>query len=215
MSNSLVTTDVIVLRKMPYQESSLILGTLSAEFGRIDLIAKGARKLSKKHFPAFDLFREVQVTFPHNGKDNLHNATNAELIQSNDSLANIPESFETAIKIADFILKNSAPDLPSPLLYDAMRNILRNWALQGDKQEFPWTRQQCSVIIKTSYLYENGLLPDLGEPETKQSYQQQQIIESIIECGNEGAQLPKLDNFWWLQLNKWLNQLIKHHQLKY
>ena len=157
----------------------------------------------------------MQVTFPHNGKDNLHSATNAELIQSNDSLANIPENFETASKIADFILKNSAPDLPSPLVYDAMRNILRNWALQGDKQEFPWTHQQCAVIIKTSYLYENGLLPDFGEPSSKQAYQQQQIIESIIECGNEGVQLPDLDDVWWQQLNKWLNQLIKHNQLKY
>lgn len=215
MSNSLVTTNVIILRKMPYKESSLILGTLSAEFGKIDLIAKGARKLSKKQFPAFDLFREVQVTFPNTGNDNLHSATNAELIQSNDALANIPENFETASKIADFILKNSAPDLPSPLVYDAMRNILRNWALQGDKQEFPWTSQQCSVVIKTSYLYENGLLPDLGEPETKQAYEQQQIIENIIECGNEGAPLQKLSDTWWFQLNKWLNQLIKHHQLKY
>ena len=215
MSNSLVSSNVIILRKMPYQESSLILGTLSAEFGKIDLIAKGARKLSKKQFPAFDLFREVQVTFPNNGKDNLHSATNAELIQSNDALANVPENFEIASKIADFILKNSVPDLPSPLVYDAMRNILRNWALEGDKQEHPWTSQQCSVIIKTSYLYENGLLPDLGEPETKQAYQQQQIIENILECGNEGAPMPVLDDVWWVQLNKWLNQLIKQHQLKY
>lgn len=215
MSDSLVSSNVIVLRKMPYKESSLILGTLSAEFGKIDLIAKGARKLSKKQFPAFDLFREVQVSFSNTGKDNLHTAINAELIRSNDALANIPENFETAGKIADFILKNSAPDLPSPLVYDALRNILRNWALEGDKQDFPWTRQQCSVIIKTSYLYENGLLPDLGEPETKQAYQQQRIIEKIIECGNEGTPLPDLSDFWWSQLNKWLNQLIKHHQLKY
>ena len=215
MSDSLVNSNVIVLRKMPYKESSLILGTLSAEFGKIDLIAKGARKLSKKQFPAFDLFREVQVSFSNTGKDNLHTATNAELIQSNDALANIPENFEAAGRIADFILKNSAPDLPSPLVYDAMRNILRNWALEGDKQEFPWTRQQCSVIIKTSYLYENGLLPDFGEPESKQAYQQQQIIERILESGNEGIPLPNLSDSWWTQLNKWLNQLIKHHQLKY
>lgn len=215
MSNSLETTNVIILRKMAYKESSLILGTLSAEFGKIDLIAKGARKLSKKQFPAFDLFREVQVSFSNTGRENLHNTANAELIQSNDALANIPENFETASRIADFILKNSAPDLPSPLVYDAMRNILRNWALQGDKQEFPWTKLQCSVIIKTSYLYENGLLPDIGEPKTKQAYHHQQIIENIIESGNEGAPLPDLNENWWLQLNKWLNQLIKHHQLKY
>ncbi len=215
MSNSLETTNVIILRKMPYKESSLILGALSAEFGKIDLIARGARKLSKKQFPAFDLFREVQITFPNNAKSNLHTATNAELIKSNDSLANIPENFEAAVKTGDFILKNSVPNLPSPLVYEAMRNILRNWALQGEKEKFPWTRRQCSVIIKTSYLYENGLLPGLAEPETEQAYQQQRIIEAVIESGNEGTSLPPLDDAWWIQLNKWLNQLIKHHQLKY
>ena len=193
----------------------MILGALSAEFGKLDIIAKGARKLSKKQFPAFDLFREVQVSFSNTGKSDLHTATNAELIQSNDSLANIPENFETAIKISDFILKNSAPDLPSPLVYDALRNILRNWALQGEKQDFPWTNRQCSVIIKTSYLYENGLLPELDEPETKAAYRQQQIIETIIEGGNEGRALPALNAAWWEQLNKWLNHIIKQHQLKY
>jgi recombinational DNA repair protein (RecF pathway) len=215
MSDSLETTNVLILRKMPYMESSLILGTISAEYGKIELIAKGARKLSNKKFPAFDLFREVQVTFNNNGKDTLHTAANAELIHSNDSLANIPENFETAVKIGDFILKNSAPDLPSPLVYDAMRNVLRNWSLQGEKEAFPWSSQQCSVIIKTSYLYENGLLPDFGEPEDKQAYQQQKLIESIIECGNEGRVLPALDNAWWARLNKWLNVIIKQHQLKY
>ena len=214
MSN-LENTNVLILRKMPYQESSLILGTISAEFGKIELIAKGARKLSKKHFPAFDLFREVQITFPHDGKDKLHTATNAEIVQSNDSLANIPQNFETALKIGDFILKNSAPDLPSPLVYDAMRNVLRNWALQGEKQQFPWSVLQCSVIIKMSYLYENGLLPEFDEPESKSAYQQQQLIERIIECGNEGTPLPELNDAWWKQLNKWLNHLIKQHQLKY
>lgn len=200
---------------MPYRESSLILGALSGEFGRVDLIAKGARKLSQKQFPAFDLFREVQVTFSNRGQDNLHTAASAELLRSNDALANIPENFATAAKIGDFILKNSAPELPSPLVYDALRNILRNWALEGEKREHPWTGQQCSVIIKTSYLYENGLLPDFDEPESKQAYQQQRMIEKIIECGNEGAPLPVLDAAWWLRLNKWLNRLIKHHQLKY
>ncbi|MFA6714971.1 MAG: recombination protein O N-terminal domain-containing protein [Victivallales bacterium] len=215
MSDSLVTANLVILRKMPYRESSLILGTLSAEFGKIDLIAKGARKLSGKQFPAFDLFREVEVTFQNRGKDDLHTVTNAELLLSNDSLANIPENFETAIKIGDFILKNSAPDLASPLVYDAMRHILRNWALEGEKKAHPWTSRQCSVIIKTSYLYENGLLPDFAEQESEQASRQQRIIEKIIECGNEGTPLPVLDDAWWLQLNKWLNNLIRHHQLKY
>ena len=214
MSN-LETTNVLILRKMPYKESSLILGTLSAEFGKIELIAKGARKLSKKQFPAFDLFREVQVTFPNTGKDGLHTATNAEIIRSNDSLANVPQNYETALKIGDFILKNSVPDLPSPLIYEAMKNILHNWALEGKKQEYPWSNIQCSVIIKTSYLYENGLLPELDDPENETAYHHQQIIERIIECGNEGTPLPNLNDAWWKQLNKWLNHLIKNHQLKY
>ena len=215
MSNQLETTNVIVLRKLPYQESSLILGTLSAEYGKLDFIAKGARKLSKKQFPAFDLFREVQVTFRDTGKDGLHTATNVELINSNDALANIPENFETALKIGDFILKNSAGDLPSPLVYEALKNILRNWALAGDKHDFPWSSLQCSIIIKASYLYENGLLPDFSEDGSERGQKQQQLIDNIIECGNEGQHLPQLPDEWWTRLNKWLNHMIHEHKLKY
>ncbi|MDD5697355.1 MAG: recombination protein O N-terminal domain-containing protein [Victivallaceae bacterium] len=215
MADSLETADVLILRKMPYRESSLILGALSAEFGKLELIAKGARKLSKKQFPAFDLFREVQVSFINTGKGGLHTVTGAELIRSNDALANIPDNFATAVKIAEFILNNSAPDLPSPLVYEALRHVMLNWALQGEGRDFPWSSRQCSVIVKTSYLYENGLLPEIPEPESRAAHNQQRIIERIIECGNEGAPLPVLDEVWWEQLNQWLNRLIKQHQLKY
>jgi recombinational DNA repair protein (RecF pathway) len=215
MSNQLETTNVIILRKLPYKESSLILGTLSAEYGKLDFIAKGARKLSKKQFPAFDLFREVQVTFRDTGKDGLHTAANVELINSNDALANIPENFETALKIGDFVLKNSVGDLPSPLVYEALKNIFRNWALAGEKRDFPWSPMQCSVILKASYLYENGLLPDFIEDGSESGQKQQQVIDNIIECGNEGRHLPKLADEWWIRLNKWLNHLIHEHKLKY
>ncbi|MDD5728853.1 MAG: recombination protein O N-terminal domain-containing protein [Victivallales bacterium] len=215
MSEQLETVNVLVLRKLPYRESSLILGTVSAEFGKLDFIARGARKLSKKQFPAFDLFREVQVTFRPLGKDTLHTAANAELISSNDALANIPENFEAALKIGDFILRNSAGDLPSPLVYEALKHIFRNWALAGEHRDFPWSREQCSVIIKASYLYENGLLPDFSIADDEKSRKQQQLIDAVIECGNEGKPLPQLPAEWWLRLNKWLNGLIRENKLKY
>ena len=47
---SLVTTNLIVLRKTPYMETSLIISGLSPDFGKLDLLAKGELKISSKKF---------------------------------------------------------------------------------------------------------------------------------------------------------------------
>ena len=47
-------TFYIILRKIPYQESSLIVSGLSPDFGRLDFLLKGARGTGAKKFP-YDL----------------------------------------------------------------------------------------------------------------------------------------------------------------
>ncbi|UKI33313.1 MAG: recombination protein O N-terminal domain-containing protein [Lentisphaeria bacterium] len=63
-----VSTQLIVLSKQSYRESSLLLAGLSPDCGRLSLVANGAQKLSAKNFPAVDLFRELEVEFDDGGK---------------------------------------------------------------------------------------------------------------------------------------------------
>jgi hypothetical protein len=210
----LETANLIVLRKTPYKETSLIVSGISPDFGKLDLLARGERKLSKKHFPAFDLFREVQVSFSETGKSELHTVTDAELVKSFDQVALIPDNFQFAANVGSFLLKNSAPQLPSPLTYDAYRNILENLCLVAQKQPAPWSIKQCSVIIKSTYLYENGLLPEDFSSDNSRDQKFHELLEAIIAAGNEGAPLPKCPENYWPHLDKWLNSIIKYHQLQ-
>ena len=44
-------TTYIILRKIPFQDSSLIVSGLSPEFGRLDFLLRGARGTGAKKFP--------------------------------------------------------------------------------------------------------------------------------------------------------------------
>ena len=56
-------TTYIILRKIPFQDSSLIVSGLSPEFGRLDFLLRGARGTGAKKFPYAELFRELAIEF--------------------------------------------------------------------------------------------------------------------------------------------------------
>lgn len=54
---------VLVLRRYPYGESSLLVHALTAGHGRIALLAKGAYRLHSGYFATLDFFDTLYVTF--------------------------------------------------------------------------------------------------------------------------------------------------------
>ena len=56
-------TAYIILRKIPFQESGLIVSGLSPEFGRLDFLLKGVRDTGAKKFLYAELFRELSIEF--------------------------------------------------------------------------------------------------------------------------------------------------------
>jgi len=148
----LARAGLIILRKLPYKESSLIVSGLSAEFGRFDFIAKGAEKISKKKFPSIDLFRIVSIEF-NPDKDGLQSIYKADLIENFDAVANSASSFREACSITSFVLKNTKPHMHCAFLFNAVRTALSRLCCTPGK--FP-----CLALVKLAYLAENGLLPE-------------------------------------------------------
>jgi len=71
-----LVTSAFVLRTRPYGESDLIVVLLTAEYGKVAAIARGARR-SKKRFagPALEPFQELSIRFarrPHSALGFLH-----------------------------------------------------------------------------------------------------------------------------------------------
>jgi hypothetical protein len=57
-------------------------------------------------------------------------------------------------------------------------------------------------------LYENGLLPE------GRSVKQTTFLEDLVAGGIDNSALPECEEKYWGELNKWLDSLIKFHQLQ-
>lgn len=76
-------TDGLVLRMMPFSEADFLVRMLTRDFGKIDVLAKGARKSSSKLNPHLDMLNVIRVSFVQNG-ERLPTLTDAEIIERFD-----------------------------------------------------------------------------------------------------------------------------------
>ncbi len=198
-------TTVIILRKTPYRDADLIVTGVSPDFGKLDLIGYGALKIGEKKFPVLDLFNELEVGFEpvENGPAKL---LDAELTTSFAPVADRLDIFRFAGKIAAFVLKNSAPELPMAIVYDTLRHVLGNLALTAAGKSAVWTPEAGGVIIKLAVLQENGLLPEFEQLEVGA------LFDAVIEAGIEGTPLPEYAPEYWPKLSLYLNTLLPHSE---
>jgi len=194
-------SSVIILRRTDYRESDTIVSGVSPDCGRLELIAYGARKIGEKNFPVVDLFTELEIEFEP-ADEGLSKLKRAELLTSFAAVAEDLAIFRLAGKIGAFVLKNSAPELPMALSYDALRNVLGNLAVRAAGAESVWTPEAAGVVIKLVFLQENGLLPEFDRPEAGA------LFDAIAEAGIEGAPLPDYPVEYWTRLGAYLNTLL-------
>ena len=204
----IINCQFIVLDKRPYRENALICSGVSPDYGRISFVIHGAQKLSEKNFPAADIFRELELEFNDDGNfKELYTAKNVEVQCNFDSIADNPRNFKMAGKIGAFLLKNTQPNLPQLYTYETLRSVLANLAGMDCGHEL-WTLEQCAVIIKCAYLYDNGLLPE------GQNEKQNEFLENLVSSGPDNSPLPACNPQYWSVLNNWLNSLLEYHHLK-
>ena len=201
----IISGPFIVLDKLPYRESALLLRGVSPDYGRISFVLHGAQTAKR---PAADLYRELEIEFEDREKlQELYTAKKAEILTDFSPLAEHHKSFLMAGKIAAFLLSNMAAGVAQPYTYDSLRSVFANLALAGSGGE--WSLVQCSVVIKTAFLYENGMLPE------GTSMEQNEFLENLVAAGIDNSPLPECPEKYYEAINSWLNSLIKYHQLKY
>ncbi len=203
----IISAPFIILEKKPYREAGLILRGLSPDYGKISLILHGGQSLSKSA-PLADIFREVEVEFEDDGTGrDLFTARRVETIQDYSAVAENSRNYRMAVKIAAFLLDNTPPGDIQLHTYEALKAVLSN--LAGTVTEHPpWSLIQCSVVIKSTFLCENGMLPE------GVSQQQNEFMEILVASGMDNAALPECNEEYWSRLNSWLNELISLHRLK-
>jgi DNA repair protein RecO (recombination protein O) len=107
-----LNTRGIVLRKIPFKETSYIVDVLSKDFGHISLMAKGARSAKSKYVGQLELLNELDLTLYHNPSSEWHIYKSSSLIKAH--------LFETTFRVG--IVMQAAVEILRQILvtnYDA------------------------------------------------------------------------------------------------
>ncbi len=194
-------TIVIILRKTPFREADIMATAVSPDWGKMELVAYGAQSVSGKKFPVLDCFNELEIGFEFSEKGPCK-LVEAELITSFAPIADRLDIYKLSGKIANFVLKNSAPELPMAIVYDTLRHVLGNLALNAANGSALWSPEACGAVIKLACLQENGLLPEFEDDKVST------FFDTVIEAGLEGAPLPQCAPEYWSKLTLYLNTLL-------
>lgn len=207
-----VSTRLLVLRKTPYGDTSLVVAGVSPEAGQLHFLVRGARRIGKKQFPVADLFRELAVQY-RPGRGELYSWRSAELAEDFSGVARVPERFQAACRLARFALANLHAGIAYPRCYLALLVALRRLAAApgGGMSAAEATAEGPAALLGTAlvFLDEHGLLSEfpawLGGPARGE--------QLFAMAGSTGAP-PVLAPEEWQRLRHWLGQALHTAEFK-
>lgn len=120
--------EAVVLRKVDFSETSLIVTVLTPDFGRMALLAKGARRKGSSLGPALDTFNRVELTFTWKENRQVQNLVEAGVISSYGTIKSDIQRSAAAAFVLDVALHASWENHPAPELFDALVNGLDAFA---------------------------------------------------------------------------------------
>jgi len=121
----IVKTDAIVLKTMRYRETSKIATLFTREYGKLSVIAKGARLGNSRVGPALDVLNHVHVVlYKKEGRD-LHLLSQCDLLNHFGMLTKDMERMGSAIAVIELVHKVAHSEEESGVLFEAVLDALK------------------------------------------------------------------------------------------
>lgn len=118
-------TQAIVLRKYDYSESSHVLSVFSADFGRIQLLAKGSRRVKRKRMPGFlDHLTRARIVYIPKPGDALCTLTEFEILDDYKTIRRDLRRLANAFLTIEILDRAGQADQADPGLYSLAAHIL-------------------------------------------------------------------------------------------
>ena len=148
-----------VLHRRPYSESSLILDVFSEEYGRVSLMAKGARGKRSNLKGALQPFTPLLLKW--SGKGSMKTLRQAEPISLGLPLTGI--SLYSAMYVNELVDRVLVPEVPHPELFHDYLLALTE-LVQWDNPEPPLRRFELALLSAMGYGVDFLHCAGTGEP---------------------------------------------------
>ena len=191
MSEGILKTRYMILRKTPFRDTSLVVAGISAEHGRLDFVLKGARAIGKKQFPTADVFREFLVEFrPSRRPEFMPSLVSMDLTAPHDGIAQSMDCYLAACAFAAETLRRAQPMLEMPLAWQAFSVMLTRME-RSLSPKIPLMLARLAVLREHGFL--SGIVP---YPE---------LIAPLFQCAvNADAAWPDIDETALNRIDSWV-----------
>jgi DNA repair protein RecO (recombination protein O) len=114
----------IILRTYPFRETSLIVRWLTREEGRLDTVARGARRPTSPFCGKLDLFYLADLSFARSRRSDLHNLREVSLRDTAEAMRTDLQCLRQAAYAVALITQATEPGTPVPEIFDLLHALL-------------------------------------------------------------------------------------------
>lgn len=147
--------DALLLRRMPYGESSLVVHALTREGGRRHLIAKGVFRPRSRFFAALDLFDTLDLGWSESSRRDLGTLQRAEIRRRRHAIARSLERYRAGLTALELAGLATAVGRPAGGLFELLEAALDELLNERLPPALPL------VVFELRFLQNLGLSPAL------------------------------------------------------
>ena len=115
------STNAILLRKRKWSDTSLIISWCSESLGKVDTVAKGARRPKSPFAGKLDLFFEAEIQLTRSRRSNLHTLTEVALRNPYPGIRQNYLRTQNASYFVELIEIATEPEHPAPELFHLLQ----------------------------------------------------------------------------------------------
>jgi DNA repair protein RecO (recombination protein O) len=130
---SIQKTEAVVLKSQKLGETSKIIIMYSRKYGKIKLVAKGARGLKSRFYGTLEPLNYISVVFYQHENRDLQLLSQADIIESYSDVKNDLNKFSLAVIAVEIILRAIYDVEPNPRLFKLVIDFLQ---AMNDAKEF-------------------------------------------------------------------------------
>ena len=192
----------LVLQTRPLTETSLIVNWLTADWGRVSTVAKGALRSRSPFRGKLDLFYLADFTFQRSRRSDLHTLTEVALTGSHPTLRTDWEKLRVACYAAHLVSQATERETPLPGVYDLFVALLRGL------EQGPVSRELV-LRFEVNLLVDLGLAPDPAS--TRLGVAARELLGAFISLALDAPSPPAIDPEPFAELDHFLGTFLEHH----